>query len=247
MSSLAIVIPFYNESDCLPGLIKELDGLISKIDCPVSVVAINDGSKDNTLEMLNQFAQTRDWLKVVDQNNGGHGKAVLHGYELATKLDTEWVFQCDSDQQIPMNELLTFWNKREEFNSFLGIRKNRQDPKERLLVSKILKAILRVLFGLKILDANCPFRMIKAIDLKRYLAIIPETSFAPNVFLSVLMANHSKLGQLHVSHLERQGGVNSINKLNLLKICKRCTIELFHFWQNKKSWLKRPNILQSFL
>tara|TARA_R110000868_G_scaffold30668_5_gene113210 strand:+ start:7488 stop:8231 length:744 start_codon:yes stop_codon:yes gene_type:complete len=247
MTSLALVIPFYNESDCLPGLIKELDELIANIDCSSVVYAINDGSKDSTLELLQEFSASRSWLQVIDQANGGHGKAVLHGYNLACNSDAEWVFQCDSDQQTPLKDFHIFWQKRDQFQAFLGIRKNRQDPKERLIVSKILKFILRILFGHKVLDANCPFRLIRKSDLKNYLNIIPETSFAPNIFLSVLMANNQKLAQLHVTHLERQGGVNSINKLNLLKICKRCMLELFNFWYNRKLWSRPQNILRSFL
>ena len=70
MNSLAIVIPLYNESACLPGLIDELDELIEKIDAQIQVFAVNDGSKDNTGTLLVEFAQTRPWLVVVDQENG---------------------------------------------------------------------------------------------------------------------------------------------------------------------------------
>lgn len=242
MNSLAIVIPLYNESACLPGLIDELDELIEKIDAQIQVFAVNDGSKDNTGTLLVEFAQTRPWLVVVDQENGGHGDAILNGYHKACLSGAHWVFQCDSDQQIPLKEFIPLWNSRKTNQAILTIRAKRQDPSERLLVSKFLKVIIKLLFGLSIADANCPFRLFPSERLKEYLKFVPTTSFAPNVFLSIIFFNGSAVKETTVTHLARQGGTNSINKLNLLKICKRCIFEILNFWYQRKKWPKHHHI-----
>lgn len=238
MDSLAIVIPFYNESACLPGLIAELDDLIEKIDADLTVYAVNDGSKDQTLKLLNEFAASRAWLKVIDQKNGGHGSAILNGYKQAIKNQHSWIFQCDSDQQIPLSELPTLWKLRQKDTTILGVRTNRQDPNERLLVSLVLRLILKVLFNVSIRDANCPFRLYPLHNLSSFLIHIPDTTFAPNVFLSVMAKSTSALQETFVSHLPRTQGTNSINRINLLKVCFRCTGELMNFWRSKESWPK---------
>ncbi len=247
MDKLAIVIPFYNEADCIPSLIKELDGFIDLIDAQTCIYAINDGSKDNSAELLESAALTRNWLKIINQANGGHGSAVLNGYYQALEDKTDWIFQMDSDQQIPIADLLPLWEQRNKSQPVLGIRRNRQDPKERLLVSRILKKIIRLLFHVKVEDANCPFRLIPANNLNHCLKFIPRKTFAPNIFISIILSKTSDIKQAFVTHCERQRGVNSINRMNLLKICKRCFGELYHFWLTRNSWKQSQNIHQSSL
>lgn len=247
MDNLAIVIPFYNEADCIPSLIKELDGFIDLIDADIRVYAVNDGSKDNSAELLASAALTRKWLNNINQPNGGHGSAVLNGYYQAIENKSDWVFQMDSDQQIPIADLKPLWEQRHSSHPVLGIRRNRQDPKERLMVSRILKFIIRFLFKTKVEDANCPFRLIPIQDLKHCLEFIPRSTFAPNIFISIILSKTRDIKQSFVTHHERQGGVNSINRMNLLKICKRCFGELYQFWLTRNSWKQSQNIHQSSL
>ncbi len=247
MDKMATVIPFYNEADCIPSLIKELDEFIDLIDATVTVFAINDGSKDNSYELLEEFSNSRTWLKVINQPNGGHGNAVLNGYRHALIQNNDWIFQIDSDQQIPVKELIPLWQKRTPANAILGIRRNRQDPKERLVVSKFLKIVINYFFRVTIEDANCPFRLIPADKLQHCLKFIPQTTFAPNIFISIILTSVFKVEQSYVSHAERQGGTNSINRLNLFKICKRCFFELYQFWKTRNSWKQSQSIPQSSL
>ena len=247
MDSLAIVIPLYNESACLPGLIKELDELISKIDGKVSVYAINDGSKDKTLSLLHELAKTREWLVVHDQSNSGHGRAIYNGYLQVIENNHDWVFQCDSDQQIPLKELIPMWNSRKHNACHLGVRIARQDPTERLFVSTVLKIIIRLFFGVSLQDPNCPFRLFPRNTLKAMLTSIPISTFAPNIFLSIIAKSNFDVHEVLVSHLPRQGGVNSINRINLLKICWRCVNETLSFWRNRESWQKKISTLPSSL
>lgn len=247
MTSLGIVIPLYNEEACLPELIEELDTTLPELEAKVTVYAVNDGSKDQTGKLLEQYAQTRSWLKVYNRQNGGHGRAIRFGYDEAIKANEDWIFQCDSDRQIPLRELINIWNMRKAHEAVLAVRQNRQDPSERLLVSATLRFFIRSFFDVTIRDANCPFRLFPAHELKTFLTFIPEATFAPNVFISIMVKNGINVQEVFVEHLPRRTGENSINRLNLLKVCIRCTKELFNFWRSKKSWPKLQNIPQSSL
>src|SRR5690606_36032171 len=149
-----------------------------------------------------------------------------------------WVFQCDSDQQIPLIELLTLWQQRKENSVILGVRAHRQDPSERLIVSGVLRIVIRIIFGVTLQDANCPFRLYPTVVLKRLLDFVPAKAFAPNIFLSILSKSNIPVQEVFVTHAPRQGGVNSINRLNLLKVCWRSFKELMNFWYHKKLWHK---------
>ena len=247
MENLSLVIPLYNESACLPGLIAELDDVIVKIDANTSVFMINDGSKDNTGEILDELAKTRSWLKVINKTNSGHGPTIYLGYQKAIEAKADWVFQCDSDQQIPLKELVNLWQQRKSGTTILGVRANRQDPGERLLVSSILRLAIKVLFNVSVRDANCPFRLFPANALKMFLGHIPSNTFAPNVFISIMAKSSMNVQETYVSHLPRMAGENSINRINLLKVCLRCANQLMNFWRSKESWPKLQNAPHSSL
>ncbi len=247
MSSLAIVIPLYNEEACLPELMHELDEVVAQLQTQVHVFAINDGSKDGTADLLATYAHQRDWLHVTNQLNGGHGKAIRTGYDLALKHQVDWIFQCDSDRQIPLKELINLWRMKKHGQAILAVRAARKDPGERLMVSAILRLFLKLLFGVSIRDANCPFRLVPAKALGLFLQHIPYETFAPNVFLSVLITHGMPVQEVFVEHLPRRTGENSINRFNLLKVCFRCSNELFNFWRRKKAWPKLPSTLPSSL
>lgn len=247
METLGLVIPLYNESACLPGLIAELDDVIGKTNAKVTVFAINDGSKDKTDEILSEYASSRSWLQVINKSNTGHGPTVYLGYQKAIEAKCNWIFQCDSDRQIPLGEFLNLWHQREPSTVILGVRANRQDPGERLLVSSILRFTLRILFNVSIRDANCPFRLFPASALSTFLKYIPATTFAPNVFISVMAKSFTNVQETYVSHLPRTTGTNSINRLNLFKVCLRCAGELINFWRNKESWPKLQSTPHSSL
>ncbi|MFR5150156.1 MAG: glycosyltransferase [Ruminococcus sp.] len=63
------------------------------------LVIINDGSKDNTYELLQKCAATRPLLIPLDKPNGGHGPTVLYGYRYAIRQKADYIFQTDSDGQ----------------------------------------------------------------------------------------------------------------------------------------------------
>src|SRR5690606_13420289 len=107
-------------------------------------------------------------------------------YDQALASNAEWIFQCDSDRQTPLVELINFWQQKRPNQIFLGVRANRQDPNERLMVSAFLRFLLMFLFQVSLKDANCPFRLFPKGALKNFLTHIPSDTFAPNIFLSVM-------------------------------------------------------------
>lgn len=68
------------------------------------LLIINDGSKDRTLEIINECAQSRNDLIVLDKPNSGHGPSVVAGYRYALAHGADYVFQTDSDGQTSTEE-----------------------------------------------------------------------------------------------------------------------------------------------
>ena len=81
MEKLYIVIPAYNEAENIETLIKDWYPIIEKYngDGESRLVIINDGSKDNTYEILKEYEKKKPLLKALTKKNGGHGTTVLYG------------------------------------------------------------------------------------------------------------------------------------------------------------------------
>ncbi len=238
---IAVVMPAYNESECIEKVINNwTDFLIKHFPNQSKLIVVNDGSKDNTGQIISELAQKNEYLIAVTQANGGHGKAVVRAYEEAISLNPEWVFQTDSDDQFVCEDVLSLWAKKDDSNFILGFRQQRFDAPFRLFVTRVLKASLYFIYGTSINDSNIPFRLIKTAYLKKLLAQLPiPTPFAPNIFLSVLA---TKAGQstfdLPITHKNRETGEVSIQKMKLLEVCWQSFKELYTFRKELSSKVK---------
>ncbi|MBS1664657.1 MAG: glycosyltransferase family 2 protein [Bacteroidetes bacterium] len=177
---LAVVIPVYNEEASLAGLLKDWQEVIATTGGSYTIILIDDGSKDNSLQLLKSIKTPQ--LDIHTQTNAGHGPAILKGYHLA--LNAEWVFQIDSDHQLDTEAFKILWSNRESYDFLLAERTDKNSTKGRRRISAISKLIVTALFGPKIRDVNSPYRLMRATELKKALDKIPADTFAPNILIS---------------------------------------------------------------
>ena len=221
MDKLYIIIPAYNESENINRVIDEWYPVVEKHSGGGGsrLVIINDGSKDNTYDILCDAAKTHDLLIPMTKENGGHGPTLIFGYKYAIKNKADFVFQTDSDGQTDPGEFEAFWKRRNRYDAIIGARLKRQDGRSRVFVEKTLLFILRLIFGVKIPDANPPFRLMKAGLLEKYLKKMPEDFNLPNVMLTTYFSYfHENIKFKEISFRPRQAGTNSINIKKIVKI-----------------------------
>ena len=99
MVKVSVVIPVYNVEDFLGEC---LDSIVNQTLKDIEIICINDGSKDRSLEILNEYASKDDRITVISQENGGHAVATNNGMELATG---KYLFLMDSDDILKLNAL----------------------------------------------------------------------------------------------------------------------------------------------
>ena len=231
---IAIVMPAYNEAAVISEVVDKWSRLLTsnftENENPVLIV-VNDGSKDDTNEILIDLAKHNPILIPVNQPNGGHGKAVVNAYKKAIELNAEYIFQTDSDDQFETQDFFKLWEKRNDSNFILGYRKLRFDAPIRLIITRILKYSVFMFFGVFIEDSNIPFRLIKGDFLKKMLDNLPEpVPFAPNIFLSVMAKKAgNNIFSIPITHKDRHTGEVSIRKMKLLKVCYTSFKELMAF------------------
>lgn len=217
--NLYIIIPAYNEEENIENVVAEWHEIVAKIGNNSKLVVINDGSKDSTMNKLDELSKKFPCLIALNKENGGHGDTILYGYKYAIDNKADYIFQTDSDGQTVPSEFWDFWNERNQFSAIIGHRNGRQDGLSRVLVTKTLKLVLFMIFHLNITDANTPFRLMKREVVERYYPQIPEHFNLSNVLLTVLLVKNKESVEFKkITFRPRQGGVNSINLKKISKI-----------------------------
>lgn len=219
METLYIVIPAYNEEENIDAVATEWHEIVEYVGANSKLVIIDDGSKDSTYEKLCSLQDKLPRLVPLTKENGGHGATLLHGYYYALEQGADYIFQTDSDGQTVPGEFKDFWEQRKQQDVIIGYRNKREDGLSRVFVTKVLKVVLRCIFGLNITDANTPFRLMSREVLKKHIVEVPKDFNLSNVMLTVLFMHHrERVLFLPISFKERQGGVNSINIPKITKI-----------------------------
>ncbi len=221
MSVLYIVIPAYNESANIKKTIEQWYPVVEKHNDEgrSRLVVINDGSKDNTYELLCTCAKDRPLLVPLTKPNGGHGPTLLYGYRYAIDQDADYIFQTDSDGQTDPAEFEQFWNQRGRYDAVIGNRTERGDGKSRKFVENVVCFLLGLIFGVKVPDANAPYRLMKADLVAQYIGKLPESFNIPNIMLTTFFVYYKeKVKFIPITFKPRQGGTNSINVKKIVKI-----------------------------
>lgn len=220
MDSLYIVVPAYNESENIEALVNDWYPVIEAHcgDGRSRLVVVNDGSKDDTYEKLQNLAATRPYLTALTKPNGGHGPTLIYGYRYAIAEGADYIFQTDSDGQTLPSEFEGFWNRRKKYDAVIGKRLVRGDGKMRAFVEKVLCFLLRLFFRVALPDANAPFRLMKRELLEKYIGRFEDDYNLPNVMLTTFFAfYHEKLKFVPITFRPRQGGKNSVNIKRIVK------------------------------
>lgn len=234
MDKLYIVIPAYNEEENVRQVIDDWYPVVETHsgDGTSRLVIIDDGSKDSTYTIMQECAKTRPQFLPLTKPNSGHGATVLYGYNYALEQGADYIFQTDSDRQTLPSEFEPFWDQREQFDMVIGWRNSRQDGISRIIVTKTLKLVIRLCFGVTVTDANSPYRLMKANTLSKYIGLIPKDFNLSNVILSVIYTKKSlKVKYMPITFRPRQGGVNSINLKRIFGIGRHA---LKDFWKINK-------------
>lgn len=225
---LMVVMPVYNEEACIAGVVRAWRDQLSALDIEFALLVLNDGSKDGTAAALRAF-DGDGRVQVVNKANSGHGPTILQGYRRAVN-EAEWVFQCDSDDEMPPSSFAKLWARRDRYDALFGYRWQRQQDAARLLLSAGSRVAVRVLFGRGVRDVNTPYRLLRASKLKPIVAAIPDDTFAPNVLISGVFSNYRRrVANLPVPHQNRKTGTASLTSAKVWKVAFKSLRQTFSF------------------
>jgi glycosyltransferase involved in cell wall biosynthesis len=152
LTSVSLVIPSYNDETTIGRLLEDSDALLKQVCRDYEIVVINDGSKDNTLAVLEEAARKNPRIRLINHEvNKGFGETIR---ELYLSGDKELIFSLPGDYQYAPKELLAMAKGLERNDFVIGLRVKRNDPPRRKFQSHIYNTLLRFLYGHRHTDVN---------------------------------------------------------------------------------------------
>lgn len=204
LSSLSIFFPSLNDAKALPELVKKAYAIGQIVAQTLEVIVVNDGSTDNTKDVLVTLQHTYKNLRIITHaKNHGYGGALISGF---TAAKYEWVFYTDGDGQYNPLELSRLVKEvKTSIDVVNGYKIKRADPLIRVILGNAYNWLMHQKNTLPIKDIDCDFRLIRNSMLKKIH--LTETSGAICMeLITKLQAAGAQFTDVGVSHYPRLHG-----------------------------------------
>lgn len=213
-SLVSVIVPVYNEEECLPYLFPRLFSSLRGMNRPFEIIFVNDGSRDGSLKLLYEFYQANPGsVRIIDFNgNFGQHMAIMAGFDHSRG---EVIITLDADLQNPPEEIPRIVQKIDEGYDVVGtVRQNRQDPKFRKMASKLVNSITKRITGLCLNDYGCMLR-----GYRKDIVDIINQSCESTTFIPALAQKFAvNPVEIPVGHSEREHGTSKYSFLRLIRL-----------------------------
>ena len=211
---LSIVIPVHNEEDVLELLFERLIKVCDNLNKSFEIIFTNDGSRDNSEEVLNKLQQRRPKHVRVIHFNGNFGQhmAIMAALE---RIRGEVTITLDADLQNPPEEIPKLLEKIEAGHDVVGtFREKRQDSWWRLFVSRTHNLIrAKITPGIHMQDEGCMFRAYR----KNIVDLVVSSGEA-STFINALALHYAVNPiEIPVKHEARAAGETSYSFYKLIR------------------------------
>lgn len=236
IDELSVFFPCYNEEKNIENTVSKAISVLKKTAQKWEIILINDGSKDNTAKVLEKIklANPKEIKIITHDPNRGYGAALKSGLY---NSQYQWIAFTDSDGQFDFDEITKFIKQQRQTKSdiVIGYYLSRQVSKVTIITSKIWEIIVFILFGLKVTDIDCGFKLIN----KKVVEKIPKLEAERGAFISSeFLIKAKKVGfkitEIGVHHYPRTEGKATGRNI---KVIIKSFSDLFGLWY--KIYFKR--------
>lgn len=206
--NLSVVLLCYNDAATIGECVECAFGLLTPVTSGLQIIVVEDGSSDNSREVLNQLRERYNNLEVlVHERNQGYGRSLTEGIRHARN---QYVLCVDGDNQFDFKDaiqLLELADGRYEVIS--GCRRPRADPWYRRMLGWIHNLGVRIIFGLPVKDVDCGFKLL---DRRSAQALFPiKSNLAAWVEVMInAQRNRYRCANLVVHHRPRMSGKSTV-------------------------------------
>jgi glycosyltransferase involved in cell wall biosynthesis len=205
-ASLSVFFPAYNEQDIIAKTVESACRALQTFVHDWEIIVVDDGSSDSTATVVREIAARDPRVRLVQhERNAGYGAALRTGFANATK---ELVFFTDADGQFDLAELPGLLGMLSRAPVVLGYRIRRSDPPHRLFIAKVYNLVIRTVFGLRVRDIDCAYKLFRRDVLARALPLESNGAFVSSELLIKLRRRNVPMVERGVHHYPRTTGVS---------------------------------------
>lgn len=210
---LSLIVPVYYEQECISQFIKEVDLELVTHSISYEIIFIDDGSQDNTVQLIKDAIQTNKNIKLVELSYN-HGKQAAFSAGVA-HAKGELLLYMDPDLQDPPKEIIRFIQEIDNgFDLVFGIREEKRDSFINRIYSRLFWWTLDKFTGLKIPKGLAVMRIFNRKFANQFLKYGEQNRFIEGMFMHIGM----KQSSIVISQRQRFAGVSKFNfkrKMNL--------------------------------
>lgn len=234
--SISVILPLYNEESNIRNVIENSVDFLQtqEIFKEYELIAIDDGSRDNTDITLRRLVYDIPYLKIITHSkNLGYGRAIMSGVKVS---QYPLLLFMDADGQFDISEIKKVVFYLRDFDVFIGYRYKRRDSFYRMILGKIYGWLVFLLFGLAIRDINCGFKVFRREILRSEDIQCRDGVFYTEILLKA-KNNGYKIKEIPVEHFPRLNGTATGTSLKVISNSIIDLIKLkYSLRKFQKSW-----------
>ena len=206
LSSLSASFPAHNEEDNVEAMIQSLLDFLPEVAERFEIIAVDDGSRDQTFERASAIAARDSRVRVIRHEvNRGYGAAVWTGLQSGTM---DYAFFTDGDRQFDIEQIQLLIDRIGENDAVVGYRVNRQDNLIRIFNAHAWNWLIRSLLHVPIRDVDCAFKLFRRESIQG-IEIVSGGAMFSSELLARLVSRGNRISEVPVRHLPRQTGASS--------------------------------------
>jgi glycosyltransferase involved in cell wall biosynthesis len=238
--ALSFFFPAHNEAENIRGLVAEALEVIPTLADEFEIIAVNDGSKDDTPRLADELAAAHLQVRVVHHEvNKGYGAALRSGfraarYELVCFLDGDRQFRVED-----LGRLLDRIARPDKPDVVVGYRIKRADPFVRLAYARAYRLALRLFYRLGVRDVDCACKLFRRPALEG-VRLESGGAFLSAELLIKLKQRGRTLAEVGVPHYPRTAGsASGANPKVVLRAIRDFWRLRIGLWLDRKAALER--------
>jgi glycosyltransferase involved in cell wall biosynthesis len=206
---LSIVMPAYNEAEALTVNLPAILAFCQKHG--MQLIVVNDGSRDNTAQVLEQHRAHPNLTLARHKLNRGYGGAIKSGMLAAT---TAYVITMDADGQHSMEDVLKLYDSARETDADMVVgRRTGSSHWYRGLGKAIIRMIAKLMMDIGVHDINSGMKLYETKLAQTYLRLCPDSMAFSDVITLIFINQRHRVIETPISVHPRHSGVSTINSM----------------------------------
>lgn len=224
IKSLSVFFPVYNEEQNISTTVFKALTVLSSLPLKWEILIIDGASSDNSLDIAKKLARKNKSVSVVALSQNGYGRGLNAGFN---KARYDWIVYTDSDGQFDLAEINNFLKFTSTADALWGYRIERKDQFYRKIFTFGWKVCLFLLFGLRLKDVDCGFKMIKRKVIKDIGPLVSTKGAMVNAELALKIRQKGfTIKEIGVHHYPRRFGRPTGSSLGVILNSYRDLLQL---------------------